>query len=898
LKGKLKDMERLYLPHFGLAQAPFSITPDPAFFFAGADRGSLLRGIEFSVRHQEGITVVTGEVGSGKTMLCRTLLAGLPRDIEPIYLANPLLRRRELLATLLRDLEGDSQRPDLLDALQRVLIGRHMAGRRVVLFADEAQVMPRESLEQIRLLSNLETGRHKLLQIVLFGQPELDEVLAEHAMRPLRDRIVQRFTVAALRREAIGDYIAFRMVRAGRGGDSVFSRPAVNQIWDAASGLIRRINLLADKSLLSAFARRKQRVDCRDVERAVSDLDGTALAPERAERSTAMTDCTEPRDAGVATAGLLATVAALVAACAPMPPRPSDAHLTRASAPPTSAVTAASPNIPAAARRSWDLPTPTAQAAPERYTVVVNNMPAGDLLFQLARDAKMNVDVHPDIRGTVSLNAIDQTLTQILDRVSTQIDMRYTLEGNLLSVLPDAPFVRIYRVDYLNMGRDTTSRTSIATQVSTTGGNGVGSAGKGGDSTAGNNSGSDLVNTSNNRYWETLVASLKSLLQETDKILPGSDADKPEGRNERRSPGRGDGKGEGKGDSQADDKSQGVRFREAASVIAQPETGVIAVRATGRQHARVQEFIDSSQRSARRQVLIEATIAEVELSNAFEQGIDWKAIRNSATDTMGLTLSPAGSLTQLPGGSPVGGVIPTLGLINFSRSTARADITAALRLLESFGNTRVLSSPKISVLNNQTALIKVVENLVYFQLTADYTPGTAGSPSTFTVNSTPNTVPVGFLMNVTPQISGNDEIILNMRPTISRLTGYVQDPGVALSLALARQSGASIPDITSRVPEIQTREMESMIKLADGQIAVLGGLMREESTDSEDAVPGAKRVPVFGNLFRNRSRGSKKSELVIFLRPTIVRDASLGGDYKDLAHLLPDGSFLGATGTP
>jgi len=100
------------------------------------------------------------------------------------------------------------------------------------------------------------------------------------------------------------------------------------------------------------------------------------------------------------------------------------------------------------------------------------------------------------------------------------------------------------------------------------------------------------------------------------------------------------------------------------------------------------------------------------------------------------------------------------------------------------------------------------------------------------------------------------------------------------------------------VPEIQTREMESMIKLADGQIAVLGGLMREESTDGEDAVPGAKRVPVFGNLFRNRSRGSKKSELVIFLRPTIVRDASLGGDYKDLAHLLPDGSFLGATGTP
>jgi general secretion pathway protein D len=671
------------------------------------------------------------------------------------------------------------------------------------------------------------------------------------------------------------------MERAGGGAIPVFSRPAVHAIWDAAAGLVRRINMLADKSLLSAWTRGKRRVDTRDVARAIGDLDGTTsstdFASVRNGRSKTMMHSSYPA-ISTARAALLAAVAGLVAACAPLPPRPADTHLLRQESAQQAPAAAA---IPGPARRSLDIPEPAPQAAAERYTVVVNAVPAQELLFTLARDANVNVDLHPDIRGVVTLSAIDQTLPQILDRIATQVEMRYTLEDGLLSVLPDAPFVRIYRVDYLNMGRDATSRTAIATQVATTGGAGIGASGDSGDGGGGNNSGAELVNTSNNRYWDTLVQSLTALLQETDKLLPAETvldagtaaADGPQG---------------------AADPRTGVRFREAASVIAQPETGVIAVRATARQHARVQEFIDSSVRSARRQVLIEATIAEVELNNDFEQGIDWRAIRSGTSDTYGVTVRPGGSVTELPGGTPVSGSVPTLGLLEFVRSTTNWDVSAAIRLLESFGNTRVLSSPKISVLNNQTALIKVVENLVYFQLTADFTPGTASSQTTFTVTSTPNTVPVGFLMNVTPQISASGEIVLNLRPTISRLTGFVEDPGVALTLALARQAGTAVPDISSRVPEIQTREMESMIKLRDGQIAVLGGLMREEANDGEDAVPGAARVPVLGNLFRSRSRSSRKSELVIFLRPVIVNDASLEGDYRELAGLLPDGSFLGA----
>ncbi len=273
-------MERLYLAHFGLERAPFSITPDPRFFFPGAGRAELLQAIEYSVQHQEGIVVVTGEVGSGKTMLCRKLLDSLPQGLESIYLANPSLRRREIVAALLRDLDG-RQRPDPLDALQQVLIARYMAGRRVMLVVDEAHVMPHESLEQIRLLSNLETGRHKLLQIVLFGQPELDEVLLDPRMRALRDRIVERFAMRALDRGLVGDYLEHRMRCAGFAGPSPFGPGAVRELWELAGGLVRRINLLADKALLSAFVRRHGRVDRRDVERARIELDGDACVRRR-----------------------------------------------------------------------------------------------------------------------------------------------------------------------------------------------------------------------------------------------------------------------------------------------------------------------------------------------------------------------------------------------------------------------------------------------------------------------------------------------------------------------------------------------------------------------------------------------------------------------------------------
>jgi general secretion pathway protein D len=574
-----------------------------------------------------------------------------------------------------------------------------------------------------------------------------------------------------------------------------------------------------------------------------------------------------------------AVLAAALAACAHKPPAVASHHLQRAQ------LTSAPGGAPALAA-GQPLPAPRALPPQETYSVVVQNTPVRDLLFALARDAKLDLDLHPDVQGVVTLNATDQTLPQILQRVARQVDMRYAVEGRVLTVLPDRPFLRLYRIDYLNMQRDVGSKVAIATQVSAPGGTGAAGG-------ASSNSNTEVVNVANNRFWDSLVQSVQSLLRETDKILPAEAAEPAPQPAAAAAPPTTDKAAASAAAARVAAPAPPPRalFREAASVIPHPETGTLAVRATARQHERVQEFIDRLLGTGRRQVLLEATVVEVDLSDEYQQGIRWDILR-SKSSTLQLTQAPAGTAEPLPGGTPASGLVPAMGVLSYAHAVGSLNLSAAIQLLESFGRTRVLSSPKISVLNNQTALIRVVDNLVYFTLNANYTPATANAAATLTVSSTPNTVPVGFLMNVTPQISDSDEIMLNLRPTISRLIGYVEDPGVALTLALARQSGTSLPDVRSRVPQIQTREMESIIRVRDGEFAVLGGLMRDSVERGTDGVPGLADVPLVGELFKYRNARSTKSELVIFLRPTVVRDASLNADLRALAPNLPGEDFF------
>ncbi|MBP7202428.1 MAG: AAA family ATPase [Propionivibrio sp.] len=271
----------MYLEHFGLREAPFRITPHTEFFFAGANRGATLEALIYAITHDEGIVKVSGEVGSGKTMLCRMLLEKLPPDVETVYLANPSLSAADIHHAIADELQTelpDGRAHQRLRVLQDRLLEIYAADRKVVVMIDEAHAMPSESLEEIRLLSNLESNKHKLLHIVLFGQPELDERLAASNMRQLKERITHNFALEPLRRDDIGEYLMFRMRAAGYRGPDLFTPDAVQLVSKTSEGLTRRINILADKALLSAFSENKHQIDRRQVKAAARDAQ---LSPMR-----------------------------------------------------------------------------------------------------------------------------------------------------------------------------------------------------------------------------------------------------------------------------------------------------------------------------------------------------------------------------------------------------------------------------------------------------------------------------------------------------------------------------------------------------------------------------------------------------------------------------------------
>jgi general secretion pathway protein D len=587
--------------------------------------------------------------------------------------------------------------------------------------------------------------------------------------------------------------------------------------------------------------------------------------------------------------------ATILGACAlPQTKPPSSGHIGADSAP------AAKSNIPQPVQQSVAVPKPKPAAKTETYSVVVKDVKVEELLFALARDAKLNVDIHPGIRGTVTLNAIDQTLPQLLNRIAKQVEMRFELDGPNLVVMPDTPYLRTYKVDYVNMSRDTTGNVAINTQVASISPTaaGAGGAGAAAGGTSGNVSSTKVDNLSKNRFWETLEQNIKDILRETDKeiivkrrVAEGQEQVAATGAAAQ--PGAAAGTGAAGAPSQiqlqiAPPQQQSQASKEyetlqAASVMVNRETGFLMARATSRQHEKIQEFLDKVLSSARRQVLIEATIVEVHLNQNYQQGIDWQYFNQGAA---GRAIGQGGTTRSFR-------VNPTTGAFEattttstltsavtntlFSLAFRRGDFLSAIKLLENFGTLKVISSPKLSVLNNQTAILKVVDNYVYFQVKQDVTQG---QTSTLTgLTTTPQSVAVGLVMSVTPQISENSSVLLNVRPTISRVIKEKQDPHPALT----------IPNL---VPEIQTREMESLMSVNDGDIAVLGGLMQDDIKNTDDAVPGISKIPILGNIFTYRNDKSTKTELVIFLRPTVIRDASIQGDYSSFRGNLPRGDFF------
>ena len=268
-------MSSLYLGHFGLSKPPFQITPDLDFFFSGGRRGDILSALLHVAAHDEGIMTLVAEVGSGKTLLARLMISRLGPEVCAVYLANPCFSRDEIIAAIARDLGLSSLSESMegkLAALQQELLRRHASGQRVLLVIDEAHAMPVESLEEVRLLSNLETGQHKLINIMLFGQPELDALLSDPRLRQVRDRVIHRFELPALLAEEASAYIDHRLRAAGWHGARLFSGVALARLVKASDGRARRINLLADKALLAAYAQGANSVEAQHVDSAVREL--------------------------------------------------------------------------------------------------------------------------------------------------------------------------------------------------------------------------------------------------------------------------------------------------------------------------------------------------------------------------------------------------------------------------------------------------------------------------------------------------------------------------------------------------------------------------------------------------------------------------------------------------
>ena len=269
----------MYLEFFKLKESPFNITPDPHYLFFSRQHRNAYDHVMYGIRERKGFIQLTGEVGSGKTTLCRAVLAELGQKVQTALILNPCLTEAQLMRAILSDFglaPGGKDMLKLIETLNTFLLQRMEAGANVALLIDEAQNLSPKLMEQIRLLSNLETTRHKLIQIVLIGQPELEDKLTHVSLRQLRQRITVRFHLGPLQEEEVGAYVAHRLDTAGGGGRIVFEPKAIRGVYRYSGGIPRLINAVSDNALLAGYVAGTWRIDAACIKRAIAQLEGSS----------------------------------------------------------------------------------------------------------------------------------------------------------------------------------------------------------------------------------------------------------------------------------------------------------------------------------------------------------------------------------------------------------------------------------------------------------------------------------------------------------------------------------------------------------------------------------------------------------------------------------------------
>ncbi len=442
--------------------------------------------------------------------------------------------------------------------------------------------------------------------------------------------------------------------------------------------------------------------------------------------------------------------------------------------------------------------------------------PLESLLFALADDAGVTLSLRDPLPGTVTLSTTLQPLALVLDQLAAQSPFRWAPQAGKLVVHDGRPYTASYNVEYLNIDRSTHSSVGLATQVGT-----INADSSGTHSSGANNSQTLVENRAEHRFWASLDTDLLQLIADSGSHPAGGDS--------------------------------GTNATPGFSI--NRDAGLITLHAGVPVHRRVDAYLAKLNDSVQRQVLIEATVVEVTLSKNHETGVDWRVL---AEGNGGLSAVQRLTGSPLVNADTASRLATPGGLISLVQKNRLGDIGVTLNLLEQFGDVRILSRPRIIALNNQSSVLKVVDNRVYFTVNVER-QRTEDTDEIITETEI-HTVPVGLVMNVTPFIGREGDVMLNVRPTLSRILGFVDDPNPELAAANVRNS----------VPEIQVREMESMLRVASGDMAIIGGLMQESVDNTEERLPGIGSLPIVRHLFSSQRRRRSQTELLIVLRPTVL----------------------------
>lgn len=537
-------------------------------------------------------------------------------------------------------------------------------------------------------------------------------------------------------------------------------------------------------------------------------------------------------------------------------------------------------------------PVPTATETRMVSISVTEDTPLKDVLAELARKAGVDLELDPGIEGGVFFTARERPFAQVIERLADLAGLRYTFKDNVLRVEVDRKYHQNYRVEALNMVRTSTSQVSTTTNIL--------SDVPGSTSSGNNASTSSISNTTEANLWKEITAGVTQILENSDsqakpRVAAAAPAAQPAAAAQAAqaaqpaapanaataSAGAG-GTGVGAQAAQLQQQLQQAQQAiqdvpaQARAQAAQPaaeaaapaatkgqgaswfssnqQAGLVSVYGTAKQHKLVKEYLDQILQMVSAQVLIEAKVVEVTLTDQFRSGIDWTVVTNLAGSkfTLGLPL-PAVALD--------GTALPAFTLGRVDKTGTEQSL---LELVKTFGTVRTLSSPRLTVTNNQTAVLKVARNVVYFEI--NVTPGTTTSTGTTpaTYSSEMRTVPEGVILTVQPSINlKREEVTLGLRPTITRVVGFKDDPAVRLA-------GSTEP---SPVPEVEVREMDSVVTMSSGEVVVMGGLMQERATAETTGIPGVMDVPLVGYLARRQSDLTELVELVVIIKATILKNA-------------------------